>query len=94
MNSDYVVFRADSTAVAIGAPEQVRGAQEVAETFSGRARVASPALIDGESGLVWAPGGRPKVVFALDVAGGRILGIAVIADPDHLERLDIEFPDA
>jgi len=42
----------------------VRGARAVAETFSGRARAAQPALLDGAVGLAWAPGGRARVVFA------------------------------
>src|SRR5213594_1115757 len=42
-----VVLRADDAAVLIGAGREVRGAQEVARTFAGRARVAQPALVDG-----------------------------------------------
>src|SRR5436305_2614807 len=54
-----VVLRADGTAVRAGAPGEARGAVAVAGTFSGRARVAQPALVDGMAGAVWAPGGRP-----------------------------------
>ncbi len=54
-----VVLRADSAAVLAGAPGEVRGAEAVAETFKGRARVAQPALVNGAVGAVWAPGGRP-----------------------------------
>jgi len=28
-----------------------------------------------------------------DVNGGRIVGITMIADPEHLERLELEFLD-
>ena len=35
----------------------------MAGTFKGRARAAQPALVNGAMGLVWAPGGRPRVVF-------------------------------
>src|SRR3989441_2176922 len=55
-----VVLRADPTAVQMGAAEEVHGAAAVAETFSGRARAAQPALVNGEAGLVWAPGGAPR----------------------------------
>src|SRR2546430_4196538 len=58
-----VVVRADSAAVRMGASREVRGAAAVAKTFSGRARAAQPALVDGAVGLVWAPGGRLRVVF-------------------------------
>src|SRR5437588_7467652 len=52
-----VVLRADRAAVHTGAKREVRGAPAVAETFSGRARGAKPALVDGAVGAVWAPGG-------------------------------------
>jgi hypothetical protein len=58
-----VVLPADHAAVLAGATAEVRGASAVANTFAGRARVAKLALIDGSAGAVWAPGGRPRVVF-------------------------------
>src|SRR5205085_5489659 len=57
-----IVLRADPTAVQAGAAEEVRGAAAVAATFAGRARFAQPALVNGAVGLVWAPGGQPRVV--------------------------------
>src|SRR5205823_5371102 len=39
-----VALRADPAAVQVGAPSAVRGAAAVAETFSGRAQFAQPAL--------------------------------------------------
>ena len=84
-----VVARADAAAVRTGATELVRGANAVAETFSGRARAAQLALIDGEAGLVWAPGGTPRVVFAFTVADGRITGIELIADPQDLAGMEL-----
>jgi hypothetical protein len=54
-----VVLRADRAAVHAGASREVRGAAAVADTFSGRARAAQPALVNGAVGLVWAPGGKP-----------------------------------
>jgi RNA polymerase sigma factor (sigma-70 family) len=84
-----VVQRADSAAIAKGAPPELRGAANVAGQFSGRARVARPALIDGAAGAVWAPGGKPLVVFDFAIAGGKIVAIELIADPDRLRRLDL-----
>ena len=72
-----VVLRADGRAVAIGAPAEVRGAAAVAQTFAGRARTARMADLDGEPGLVWSVGGRPRVVFRFTFAGDRIAGIAM-----------------
>jgi RNA polymerase sigma-70 factor (ECF subfamily) len=73
----------------VGASKEVRGAEAVAETFSGRARVAQPALINGAAGAVWAPGGRPRVVFGFTITGGKIFAIDLVADPEHLGRLDL-----
>ncbi len=69
-----VILRADAVAVAAsaaraarGAPElrpEIFGQQAVAATFGGRAGAAQPATVDGEPGLVFAPGGKPFAVFA------------------------------
>src|ERR671931_181088 len=42
-----VVLRSDEAAVLVGAAGEAHGAAAVAEQFSGRARAARPALIDG-----------------------------------------------
>ena len=81
------VARADAAAVATGASPEVRGAQAVAETFSGRARAARPALIDGAPGLVWSRDGIPRVAFAFSITAGKIVAIDLIADPERLEQL-------
>jgi RNA polymerase sigma-70 factor (ECF subfamily) len=82
-----VVVRADRSAVQVGASREVRGAAAVAETFSGRARTAEPAMVNGAPGLVWAPGGKPRVAFAFTVANGKILAIELLADPDALLKV-------
>src|SRR5213082_897901 len=51
-----VVLRADHAAVHMGSSREVCGAPAVAKQFSGRARAAQPALVNGAAGLVWAPG--------------------------------------
>ena len=88
-----VVLRADAAAVQAGATGEVRGATEVAGTFSGRARVAKLAVIDGAMGAAWAPGGTPRVVFEFAISGGRIVAIDMVADPEDLGQLDLEFVD-
>jgi RNA polymerase sigma factor (sigma-70 family) len=84
-----VVLRADSAAVSAGASSEVRGAAAVAATFAGRARAAQPALVDGAAAAVWAPGGKPRVVFGFTVTRGKIVEISLLADPDHLRQLDL-----
>ena len=88
-----VVLRADGAAVQAGAAGEVLGAPDVAETFSGRATAAQLALVDGAAGAVWAPGGRPRVVFGFTVRRGKIVEIELLADPVRLGQLDLEFLD-
>jgi RNA polymerase sigma-70 factor (ECF subfamily) len=94
-----VVLRADAAAVrasvanaargAISLLPEIRGADSVAGTFSGRAAAAQIALIDGAPGAVWAPGGVPRAAFRFALAGERIVAIDVVADGDELRRLDV-----
>jgi RNA polymerase sigma factor (sigma-70 family) len=84
-----IVLRADRVAVQAGASEELRGPAAVAQAFSGRARAARPALINGAPGLVWATGGQPRVVFSFTFRDGKIVAIDLLADPDLLGRLDV-----
>ena len=87
-----VVLRADATVVrrprAQAVPE-VFGAPAVAAAFSGRARGAQLALLDGVPGAVWLAGGRPRVAFRFKIVGDKIVAIDMLGDPDRLERLDV-----
>jgi RNA polymerase sigma factor (sigma-70 family) len=84
-----VVLRADRAAVHAGAASELRGAKAVAETFSGRARAAQTALVNGAAGLVWAPRGRPRVVFDFTITRGKIVQIDLVANPERLRQLDL-----
>ena len=94
-----VVLRADRVAVkaaaaneAKGAPRlvaEMRGAADVARVFLGRAQAARPALVDGTPGAAWAPGGRPRAIFAFKVEQGRIVEVQFIADPKSIARLEV-----
>ncbi len=84
-----VVLRADRAAVHMGASREVRGAAAVADTFSGRAWFAQPALVNGAVGAVWAPRGRPRVVFGFTITRGKIVEIDLVADPERLRQLDL-----
>ena len=88
-----VVLRADAVAVRMRASSEVRGAEAVAGTFSGRARAARSASVDGAPGLVWARGGRPQVVFAFAFSNGKIVEVDMVADPSRLERFDLALRD-
>jgi RNA polymerase sigma-70 factor (ECF subfamily) len=89
-----VVVRADPAAVLEGASEEVRGAPAVADTFSGRARAARPALVEGAPGLVWMQHGRAHMVFGFTIANGKVVQIYLIADPERIGELDLTVLDA
>ena len=89
-----VVFHADGAAVAAGGVGEVRGALAVARQFSGRARLAQPALVDGAVGIVVAPRGRLFLVFGLTITGGKIAAIDVVADPARLRQIDLAILDS
>jgi RNA polymerase sigma-70 factor (ECF subfamily) len=42
-------------------------------------------------GAVWAPGGRPRVVFGFTITRGKIVEIDLLADPARLRQLDLAF---
>ena len=84
-----MVLRADDAAVTLGASEELRGAAAVAERFLARSRGAQPTLVDGVAGLVWAPGGQPRVVMDFTISGGRIASIDLIADSEHIREIDL-----
>jgi RNA polymerase sigma-70 factor (ECF subfamily) len=94
------VLRADRAAVKTaaanrdrGAPllaPQVRGARAVAMALAGRATAAKVALIDGTPGAVWAPGGRPRAVFAFRVVGNTIAEIEIVTDPAVVAGLQVQ----
>jgi RNA polymerase sigma factor (sigma-70 family) len=88
-----IVLRADRAAVEMGATREVRGPAAVAETFAGRAQAAQPALVNGAVALVWARRGQPQVVFGFTIAGGKIVQVDLVADPDRLAELDLVVVD-
>jgi len=98
------VLRADGAAVeaaaanrARGAPEltrEARGARLVAATFSGRARMAKLALVDGGYGAVFSVGGKPWAVFGFSVVGDRIVELEIMTDAATLEMVEIATVDS
>jgi RNA polymerase sigma factor (sigma-70 family) len=88
-----IVLQADSAAVRMGSPGEIRGATAVAGTFSGRALGAQPALIDGAVGVVWAVDGRLKVAWDFTISDGKIVHIDMLAAPDSLDDLDLAILD-
>jgi RNA polymerase sigma factor (sigma-70 family) len=96
VRADAAVVEAAAARPVTGAPtlsRVVRGAPQVAAEFAGRARNARRALIDGAPGAVWAPDGQPRVVFDFTIVDGRVVAIDLIADPEHLDQLQVVLLD-
>ncbi len=91
-----VVSRSDGGVLPPGAARVVRGAEEVARralTFARLAPYVRPVLVNGAAGVVVAPEGRPFSILAFTVAGGRIVAIDAITDPERLGQIDLAFLD-
>jgi RNA polymerase sigma-70 factor (ECF subfamily) len=91
-----VVLRADGGP---GRPDdtvEVHGAETVAGRalmFAGLSPYVRPALINGAAGVVVAPGGRPYAVMGFTVAGGRVVAIDALSDPERVRGLDLTVLD-
>jgi RNA polymerase sigma-70 factor (ECF subfamily) len=71
------------------APE-IHGSQAVAGRFRGRARMAQVMLLDGEPGLVIAPGGTPRMLFDFVIVDDRITEIAMMGNPPIIAAMTLE----
>ena len=87
-----IVLRADGGAIK-GMSRLVRGAQAVAAqaaTFSKVALTTQVVLVNGNIGLVCRlPDGRLFSVIGFTIAGGKVVEMDILADPDRLNRLDL-----
>jgi RNA polymerase sigma-70 factor, ECF subfamily len=91
-----VVLRSDGGAKRPGATIEVHGAENVARramTFARLSPYVRPALVNGAAGVVVAPRGVPFSVMGFTVAGGRIVAIDSLADPERLRELDLTVLD-
>jgi RNA polymerase sigma factor (sigma-70 family) len=91
-----VVLHSDGGAARPGASLVVHGAEAVAGrafTYARLSPFVRPALVNGAAGVVVAPHGRPLSVMGFTVAGGKIVEIDAIADPERLRRLDLAVLD-
>lgn len=86
-----VVLQADPAAVGMGSPAQLHGSRDVAAMFNGRAQGAQALQIDGAPGVAWIVADKTKVAWDMTIIGGRITHIDMLADPEHLAELDLEW---
>ncbi|MBN9113447.1 MAG: RNA polymerase sigma factor SigJ [Pseudonocardia sp.] len=85
-----VVLRADGGTARPGLSVELHGAQAVAARamrFSSMAPWLNPVLVNGMPGVVVAPDGEPATIMAFTVAGGRIVAIDAVTDPERVTRL-------
>jgi RNA polymerase sigma-70 factor (ECF subfamily) len=95
-----VELRADETTVAgtianadKGAPllsARMSGARTVATAFSGKARGALPALIDGNVGAVWMYKGKVMGLFVFTVEDDRVVGLELVNDRERVASAEVE----
>ncbi len=87
-----IVLRADGGAVK-GMSRLVRGAQAVvaqAASFSKLGLSNQIVLVNGNIGVVSRlPDGRVLSVIGFTIAGGKVVEMDILADPDRLGRLDL-----
>jgi RNA polymerase sigma-70 factor (ECF subfamily) len=92
-----VVFRIDAGGRVPRAREPITGADAVARQILARGRpfagLARPAVVNGRAGVVVAPGGTLMAVVGFTAAGGRIVSIDLITDPEKLRRLPLGTQD-
>jgi RNA polymerase sigma factor (sigma-70 family) len=86
------VLRGDAAAVALGGPEEARGAEAVAG-FLVRARGARTALVDGAPALVWMPRGQLRVALLFTFSADKVAMIEAIAETERLATLDLVLAD-
>jgi RNA polymerase sigma-70 factor (ECF subfamily) len=92
-----LIVRLDEYSGAPGAAREIRGA----ETWAKSALVfvktvqfaAEPALLDGEVGLIWAPGGHLRRVLSLTIKDNKVSRIEVVGDPARLRALEVAVLD-
>jgi RNA polymerase sigma factor (sigma-70 family) len=87
-----IVLRADAGALA-GMSRVVRGADAVgaqAAMFSQSGLTNHIVLVNGSIGILSRrPDGRPFSVLGFTIAGGQIVEMNILADPERVSRLDL-----
>jgi RNA polymerase sigma factor (sigma-70 family) len=85
-----VVVRSDATATRGGEARPLAvGATAVATWFSKGANGLQGAIVDGGTGIVWAPGGQLQGVLGLTITDGTIVEMNLISDPERIRTFDI-----
>jgi RNA polymerase sigma-70 factor (ECF subfamily) len=84
-----VVLRPDAGALRLGALRETRGARAVAAALSGGLRGGKLALIAGDIGVAWIPGGRLRGAVEVRMVDGCIAELRLTGSTGRLRELDI-----
>jgi RNA polymerase sigma-70 factor (ECF subfamily) len=90
LRADVMAVEASVRANVPGVAAEVRGRDLVANIFRGRARAAQLGFVDGDSVLLFAPGGQLRVVVDFGIENDRIVEINMIAEPERIAALDLK----
>ena len=91
-----LVFRADAASAVGGAAREVRGAEiwaRQAILYARGARHTQVAVLDGELGLILAPGGRLLRALKMKIENGKIKEVEVIGERERLRQMDLAVVD-
>jgi len=95
LRSDAAALAASAARAGQGAPElgaaEIRGSENVATLFRGRAHGARPATVDGSPGLVVPINGELIAVFEFRVENDAIVEIALTSDRTTIEAMRLEY---
>jgi RNA polymerase sigma-70 factor (ECF subfamily) len=88
-----VVVRIDAASSFAGKPVEIHGAENWARgaiAFTKTAGALSPMLVDGELGLVHAPGGRLMRIAHVTIVGDRIQEVEIVGEPQKLQQANLQ----
>ena len=92
-----IVLRSDGGRLRPEVSVVVRGAETVARralTFANLSPFVRPALVNGMAGVVVVPDGKAVSIMGFTVAGGKVVAIDALVDPERLAALDLGGLDA
>lgn len=82
-----IVVGADAAAAAMGTPERMEGATEVATFFNGGAAAAFPVFVADRPGAAWIHRGEVMVAFDFTIEDGRVSRLVFRAEKEILAEV-------
>ena len=91
-----VVVRIDAASAFAGKAVEIHGAEKWARgaiAFTQTAGALHPMLVDGELGLVHAPGGKLTRIARVNIADGRIREVEIVGEQHKLQAANLQVLD-